>query len=223
MEPVLKSDIRGLPFGSGSGFVNPAVQGNGYVFCIKIGKSGKPWFRYVPTTEDWSIRYTEDRLPIVSSDTLISLRVADPEGAIAERWLPDEVYDKAFDAWEVARDSAYMAWKELTDPNAFQPDLPLSFRDAYSLVLGKGGYLGKDAQIALANRLRSVPSAKVSRQVRRALNQGRTDEERIKLVAEVLDEAGITAPPPREPLPDIEEHEVRLVTWVAVHGTRGLL
>lgn len=223
MEPVLKSDIRGLPFGSGSGFVNPAVQGNGYVFCIKIGKSGKPWFRYVPTTEDWSIRYTEDRLPIVSSDTLISLRVADPEGAIAERWLPDEVYDKAFDAWEVARDSAYMVWKELTDPNAFQPDLPLSFRDAYSLVLGKGGYLGKDAQIALANRLRTVPSAKVSRQVRRALNQGRTDEERIKLVAEVLDEAGITAPPPREPLPDIEEHEVRLVTWMAVHGTRGLL
>lgn len=26
--------------------------------------------------------------------------------------------------------------------------------------------------------------------------------------------------PPREPLPDIEEHEVRLVTWMAVKGTR---
>jgi len=49
-----------------------------------------------------------------------------------------------------------------------------------------------------------VPSAKVSRQVRGALNQGRTDEERIALVTEVLDEAGITAPPPREPLPDVE-------------------
>lgn len=110
----------------------------------------------------------------------------------------------------------------LTDPNAFQPDLPLSFRDAYSLVLRKGGYLGRESQIALANRLRSVPSAKVSRQVRRALNRGRTDEERIALVIEVLDEAGITAPPPREPLPDIEEHEVRLVTWMAVHGTRSL-
>ncbi len=64
-----------------------------------------------------------------------------------------------------------------------------------------------------------MPSAKVSRQVRGALNQGRTDEERIGLVTEVLDEAGITAPPPREPLPDIEEHEVRLVTWMAVQGT----
>lgn len=221
MEPTLQSDVLALPYGSGSGFVNPIVQGNGYVFCVKIGKSTKPWFRYVPVDDDWLIRYTEDRVPMVSSDTLISLRVADPENATAERWLPESVYDHAFNAWEVARDSVYLAWKELTDPNAFQPDLPLSFRDAYSLVLHKGGYLGKDAQIALANRLRSVPSAKVARQVRAALNQGATDEQRINLITEVLDEAGITAPPPREPLPDIEKHEVRLVTWLAIKGTRG--
>ncbi|MEP9385573.1 SNF2-related protein [Nocardioides cheoyonin] len=221
MEPVLKSDVLSLPYGSGSGFVNPVVRGNGYVFCVKIGKSAKPWFRYVPAHDDWTLRRTEDGEPIVSSDTLISLRVADPQNSNAERWLPEDVYDHAFDAWEVARNSVYATWKELTDPNAFQPDLPLSFRDAYSLVLRKGGYLGKDAQIALANRLRSVPSAKVARQVRGALNQGATDEQRIGLVTEVLDEAGITAPPPREPLPDIEEHEVRLVTWMAVRGTRG--
>jgi hypothetical protein len=221
MEPVLKADVLSLPYGSGSGFVNPVVHGNGYVFCVKIGKSDKPWFRYVPTQDDWTLRHTEDGQPIVSSDTLISLRVADPQNSNAERWLPEDVYDHAFDAWEVARDSVYAAWKELTDPNAFQPDLPLSFRDAYALVLRKGAYLGKDAQISLANRLRSVPSAKVSRQVRGALNQGATDEQRISLVAEVLDEAGITAPPPREPLPDIEKHEVRLVTWMAVKGTRG--
>ncbi|WP_300640665.1 SNF2-related protein [Nocardioides sp.] len=221
MEPVLKSDVLSLPYGSGSGFVNPVVHGNGYVFCVKIGKSAKPWFRYVPAHDDWTLRLTEDGEPIVSSDTLISLRVADPQDSNADRWLPEDVYDHAFDAWEVARDSVYAAWKELTDPNAFQPDLPLSFRDAYSLVLRKGGYLGKDAQISLANRLRSVPSAKVARQVRGALNQGATDEQRIGLVTEVLDEAGITAPPPREPLPDIEKHEVRLVTWMAVKGTRG--
>jgi hypothetical protein len=222
MEPLMKADVLSLPYGSGSGFVNPAVRGNGYVFCVKIGNSAKPWFRYVPTNDDWSIRYTEDGTPVVSSDTLISLRVADPQDSIADRWLPDEVYDRAFDAWEVARDSIYGTWKELTDPNAFQPDLPLSFRDAYTLVLQRGRYLDRDAQIELAGRLRSVPSAKVARQVRAALNQGRTDEERITLVTEVLDESGITAPPPREPLPGIEAHEVRLVTWMAVQGTRGL-
>lgn len=61
----------------------------------------------------------------------------------------DTVYDKAFDAWEVARNSAYDAWNELTDPNAFQPDLPLAFRDAYTLVLQRGGYLGRESQIEL--------------------------------------------------------------------------
>lgn len=220
IEPDLKSDVLSLPYGSGSGFVNPIVQGNGYVFCVKIGKSAKPWFRYVPANDDWSLRLTEDGMPIVSQDTLTSLRVADPQDLGAERWLPEDVYEYAFDAWEVARDNVYMVWQELTDPNAFQPDLPLSFRDAYSLVIRKGRYLGKDNQITLVNRLRSVPSAKVSRQVRTALNQGRTDEERINLISAVLDEAGITAPPPREPLPDIEKHEIRLVTWMAVKGTR---
>ena len=220
-DPLAKADILSLPYGSGSGFENPIVHGNGYVFCVSIGTSSKPWFRYVPAADDWSITHGEDGLPLVSSDTLISLRVADPQNATAERWLPEAVYDKAFDAWEVARDSVYTTWTELTDPNAFQPDLPLSFRDAYKLAL-RAVYLGREAQVALANRLRSVPSAKVSRQVRGALNQGRTDEERIGLVSEVLDEAGITAPPPREPLPDVEIHEVRLVTWMAVRGTRGL-
>ena len=222
MEPMLKTDVISLPYGSGSGFVNPVVHGNGYVFCVKIGQSEKPWFRYVPVSDDWCIKYNEDGRPFVSPDTLIALRAADPLHGTAERWLPDKVYDKAFDAWEVARNSAYDAWNELTDPNAFQPDLPLAFRDAYTLVLQRGGYLGRESQIELANRLRSVPSAKVSRQVRGALNQGRTDEERITLVAEVLDEAGITAPPPREPLPGVEKHEVRLVTWMAVRGTAGI-
>jgi hypothetical protein len=222
MEPMLKADVISLPFGSGSGFVNPAVHGNGYVFCINIGRSEKPWFRYVPVDDGWSIKHNETGQPLVSPDTLVALRAADPLQSTAERWLPDTVYDKAFDAWEAARDSAYDAWTELTDPNAFQPDLPLAFRDAYTLVLQRGGYLGRESQIELANRLRSVPSAKVSRQVRGALNQGRTDEERIALVTEVLNEAGITPPPPREPLPGIEKHEVRLVTWMAVRGTAGI-
>jgi len=221
MDPMRKADVISLPYGSGSGFVNPLVHGNVYVFCVKVGRSPKSWFRYVPVGEDWSVKYTDEGQPVEYSDTLTALRAADPSASSTERWLPDHVYDKAFDAWEIARDSAYNAWNDLTDPNAFEPALPLSFRDAHSLVFEHGGFLGREAQIELAKRLRSVPSAKVSRQVRGALNQGRTDEERIQLVTEVLNEAGITAPPPRDPLPDIERHEVRLVTWMAVRGTQG--
>jgi len=221
-DTTTKSDILALPYGSGSGFENPAVHGNGYVFCIRIGDSDKPWFRYVAVDEDWKIVHDDTGMPRISGDTLISLRVADPGSESAPRWLDALVYDRAFDAWEVARNDAYTAWSELTDPNAFQPDMPLSFRDAHQLVFRAGGYLGRETQIDLANRLRSVPSAKVARQMRRALNEGRTDEERIGLLTEVLEEAGITAPPPRDPLPDVEPHEVRLVTWMAVRGTRDI-
>jgi hypothetical protein len=219
-DPLARGEILALPYSSGSGFENPVVNGNGYVFCIKIGTSPKPWFRYVPVNEEWDLIPDANGDPAFSSDTLLSLRVADPQSTITERWLPDEVYDKAFDAWEVARDSVYTTWTQLTDPNALQPDLPLSFRDAYQLVVWSGGYLG-DERIELLRRLSSVPSVKVARQVRGALNAGRTDEERITLITQVLDEAGITAPPPRVPLPAIEKHEVRLVTWMAVSGTRN--
>lgn len=215
-----KADILSLPYGSGSGFENPAVHGNGYVFCIRIGDSPKPWFRYVAVDEDWALTRDDAGNPRISGDTLVSLRVADPGSASTPRWLDEFVYDHAFDAWEVARTDAYTTWNELTDPNAIQPDMPLAFRDAHQLVFRAGGYLGREEQIDVANRLRSVPSAKVARQVRRALNEGRTDEERIGLITEVLVEAGITPPPPREPLPDVEPHEVRLVTWMAVRGTR---
>lgn len=215
---VDKGDVLSLPFGSGSGFESSAALGNGYVFCIKIGDSPKPWFRYVPADDDWNVTEAPDGAPVVSADTLMSLRVADPGNQHTARALPDHVYEKAFDAWEVARDHAHAAWTELTDPNAFQPEVPLSFRDANQLVFRAGGYLGREAQVELAGRLRSVPSAKVARQMRAAFNEGRTDEERLGLITAVLDDAGITAPPPREPLPEVEPHEVRLLAWMAVRG-----
>ncbi|WIM73315.1 C-terminal helicase domain-containing protein [Corynebacterium suedekumii] len=219
-DTIIKADMRSLPYGSGSGFENPAVRGNGYVFCIRIGDSPKPWFRYVAVDEDWAPTYDDTGHARLSDDTLLSLRIADPGSEHTPRWLDELVYDKAFDAWEIARNDVYTAWSKLTDPNAFQPSMPLSFRDARQLVFRAGGYLGREKQIDLATRLLSVPSTKVARQMRRALTEGRTDEERIELIAEVLEKAGITAPPSREPLPDVEPHEVRLVSWLAVRGTR---
>lgn len=214
-----KTEITKLPFASGSGFESPNLQGNGFVFCIRIGESVKPWFRFVPVDESWQVVRNGEGIPQVSTDTLVALRSADPGNAETERWLPDMVYEQAFDAWTVARDDAFEEWQKLTDPSSLQPDVPLSFRDAYDLVLRAGGYLGREEMTSLAGRLQSVPSKKVEREMRKALNNGRTDEERIALVTEVLDDAGIVAPPRRESLPPVEPHQVRLVAWMAVRGT----
>ena len=75
----------------------------------------------------------------------------------------------------------------------------------------------------------TLASAKRSVAVDLATASGRESLHRLLRAAAVLvtdspqllDEAGITAPPPRDPLPAVEKHEIRLVAWLAVHGTRG--
>ena len=126
-DSLLRSDMQALPFGSGSGFESDLVAGNGYVFCVRIGSSPKPWFRYVAADEQWRVKTNEHGVPVISADTLTALRVADPQDSSKSRWLPDDVYDHAFDAWSVARDDCFATWSSLTDPSALEPDLPLSF------------------------------------------------------------------------------------------------
>jgi len=216
-DPQLTSEYKDLPYGSGSGFESTFVEGNGYVFCVKIAGRPQPWFRHVRVDKEWNVCEGENG-PMVHLDTLQSLMVADPGGPDTERWMTDEVYDKAFDAWVVARESIWQAWEKLTDPHNLEPDVPKAFREAADLVLQSGSFLGVEAQTELRLRLGSVPIPKVNRAVRAALNEGKTDEQRITFVKTVLDDAGIQIPPPPEPMPPVNIEEVRLVAWMAVKG-----
>ncbi|EPR77226.1 helicase, SNF2 family [Leifsonia rubra CMS 76R] len=215
-----KDEILSLPYGSGSGFENPNVEGNGYVFCIKIGEHAKPWFRYVPVDSDWAPIIEADAY-VVLDDTLRSLVAADPQKPNTQRWMSDEVYERAFDSWTVARDDAFARWTFLTDVANLTPDSPKSFRDARDLVYRSGDFLSQDQQLDLLLKLQSVPSAKVARAVRAALKEGSTPREQIELVADQIEAAGIQAPPKVEPLDPVTEREVRLVVWMAVRGTRA--
>jgi hypothetical protein len=225
-DPVLAAEFQELPYGSGSGFENPHAVGNGYVFCVRIADHPQPWFRYVRTDSDWNVLFAApspdaEPVPQIYADTLSSLVAADPSGPDTPRWMTDEVYDKAFDAWLIARDSVHQAWEKLTDPFNLQPDVPKAFRDAADIVFRAGGFLGAAEQEDLRLRLGAVPTAKVSRAVRAALNEGNTDEQRILMVKDILDAAGIQIPPPPQPLPYVTPEEVRLVAWMAVKGGRS--
>ncbi len=219
-DPLLAREAKDLPYGSGSGYENPRLDGNAYVFCVKIAGHPQPWFRLVPVTADWE-PIDFDSVPAVqadprNADTLRALIAADPGGPRTPRWMDDTVYDRAYDAWAVAQESIHERWQELTDPNNLQPESPKSFRDAFDLVRSEGGFL--DDQRGTLARLRAVPSAKVAKSVRRALNEGRTAREQIELVLAEIDAAGIQAPPPVRPLPVVAVGEVRLVAWMAVKG-----
>lgn len=215
-DPVLAREAKDLPYGSGSGYENARLNGNAYVFCVKIAGHAQPWFRLVPVTNGWEPLFIDGEA-VIHSDTLRALITADPGGSRTPRWMDGTVYDHAYDAWAITQASIHARWQELTDPNNLQPDSPKSFRDAFDLVRAEGGFLND--QRGTLQRLRAVPSKKVERSVRRALNEGRTPRERIDLILTELDAAGIQAPPAVTPLPAAALGEVRLVAWMAVKGT----
>jgi hypothetical protein len=210
-----KHDVERLPYGSGSGFINPRMRTNGYVFCIKIADHPQPWFRFVPVDKEWNL-ILEKGAPSVIDDTLTSLVAADPIHAEVGRIMDDRIYDKAFDAWVVAKENAHAAWEYLTDGTNLAPEAPKSFRDSYTLVSRSGGHLGPESQRDLLQRLNSVPSKRVERAVRQLLNGNESESEKVNLIRDEVIAAGllpVTVPPG---LPAVSEAEVRLVTWMAV-------
>lgn len=216
-DPFTRHDVEALPYGSGSGFENSRIHGNGYVFCIKIGTHFKPWFRYVPVDQNWSPFQVDGKF-VVNDDMLTSLVAADPGVSTQERWMNKGVYDQAFEAWKVARDSAYSDWTYLTDPMNLKPDSPKAFRDASQLVFQSGQFLTSEIQLDLIGKLNAVPSKKVERAVRLALSMPGSDQERILAVKEEVEAAGLQKPEPAKPLDAVTQNQVRLVCWMAVKG-----
>ena len=216
-DPFTRHAVEALPYGSGSGFENPRIRSNGFVFCIKIGSHGKPWFRFVPVDSNWQI-YSENAYPVVNDDMLASLIAADPVKAETERWMTPDVYDRAFDAWSAAQANVYKAWTYLTDANNLKSDSPKAFRDASQLVFQHGQFLSAEVQMELIGKLNAVPSKKVERAVRTALSIEGSVKEKILAVKEEIEAAGIQKPEPAKPLTAVNVNQIRLVCWMAVKG-----
>lgn len=218
MDHPAANEAAALPFGSGSGFVNPRIPVSGYVFCVKVGKHEKPWFRFIQTDENWNPVLKDDGSTRLSEESLVSLIAADPKSESEPRVLPDEAYSKVFDAWELAQDHVFRKWSELADTRNIGPKPPKSFLKARELVMEHGDFLSHEHQISVLNRLNAVPANKVERAVSKVLKEEVSTRQKIQNVIEILDDAGIQAPPRTEALPAVKEHEVRLVVWMAVQG-----
>ncbi len=212
---TLQDQVKHLPYGAGSGFVNPKAKSNGYVFCVKIANHKDPWFRYVRANDDWSIALQEGK-PLIQEEHLFSLTMADPRDPNMSRELPELAFQGAFDAWKVAQQSIHETWMKLTDPNNIQAEPPKSFLDAAAVVKKKGHTLGALLQESALRRLRSVPSHRVARAMRTILNSDKADEDLLSSIIELLDAEGIQPAPEPKPLDEVNISEVRLVAWMAV-------
>lgn len=215
---ALRGRLEDLPYGIGSGFVNPSVSGRSFVFCMKMGDTGHIWFRNVNADDAWQPVADEDGRVVVD-DTLISLVTADPGKPDRPRSLPDEAFRAAYEAWALAQEDAHDEWMRSTDPNALAAEIPASFRDAREVILNQGGHLGA-AQLQTIKRLNTVPNAKARKAMRAALRTPGKPETVVAAIVQVLDGFGIQPAEKVEPLPPIARDDVRLIAWMAVEGTK---
>ena len=240
-------EVLGLPWASGSGFRNPdarstpasssasasasAAPGMAAASMAagptdspglrRCGLRGLPSRPVLPLRADLAGLATAQgrcgRARSHSRDTLQALIAADPVREDTARELPAEAYDRAFDAWDIARRDVWEEWMRLVDPANLQPDLPKAFRDAAELLHRHGAkVVGTDELEGLIPRFQTVPSARVQRDVRAILNAEEPDAEKVRRLRDFAQQAGLKRPTPVEPLPEVAEEEVHLVAWMAV-------
>lgn len=217
--PTVKDKLSQLPLGIGSGFANPRVGKSGYVFCLRMGLHEAPWFRFVETDEQWEALHDEEGNPVVSDEALVSLVISDPQDHDTERTVSDEAYDRAFDAWSIARQHAFSQYSELTDPAAMEPKPPKAFREAKALIAKSAKHLKPEEVESAVLRLQSVPLKKVERKVGQILKKDISKKLMIDEIIAVLIESGVQPNPKPKPLAPISEEQVEVVAWMAVEGT----
>jgi hypothetical protein len=217
--PKVKDKLARLPIGIGSGFQNSGVGHTGFVFCLRMGAHETPWFRFVETDTNWQPLVDMEGKPVVSDEALVSLVVADPRDRTTPREVDDEAYDKAFEAWDVARTHAFTRYSELTDPAAMEPKPPKAFRDAKTLIASSAQHLTQLQIEDAVLRLQSVPPKKVERKVGGILKQELSKQAMIDEIITVLVQNGIQPNRKPKPLPRISEDQVEVVAWMAVRGT----
>ncbi len=217
--PAQMQDVKALPYGSGSGFVNRRAARSGYVFCIRVGDGdfAPPRFRFVPADDDWRPIIGSDRRPLVNDDTLAALVAADPVDDQTGRELSEQAYDRAFDAWEAAREHVYKEWMFLTDPKNLKPDVPKALREAAELVYEHGEALTPEERDDLLARLNTRPGARIEKAVRELVRAGEDAPARkVRRLRELVREAGLQPARIPDPLPPIAREDIHLVVWTAV-------
>lgn len=215
----LRKRLSLLPHNIGSGFTNPAQQGNTFVFCMRMGSTNQVWFRNVSVDHRWNPVGSDETGWQVEDDTLKSLIAADPGDRRTPRSLDDETFSAAYNAWEIARNHALSEWTKSTDPNNLRPVLPKSFIEASGFLVSATHELTAERERETIQRLNSVPSTRAKNAMRKALNADyESDADKVAAIIEVLDQFGIQPAQPVKPLKQIDESDIRLVAWMAVRG-----
>ena len=200
-----EDQVTSLPWAAGSGFVGDTP---GYFFCARIGE--EVFMRFLPEETD------EDDEEIVQ-DTLTCLkRIECTEET--ERSLPNSMRDRVYDEWETARADIYTQWQEQTDPLNVQPDIRRLFREVAQYL--RENWPDDMTQDELQETVEAV-EAPWGRRYERELREIYEDEslapiEKSRKLIEKVEDLGLQPFEAPDPLPQIQEDEVKLICWMVV-------
>jgi hypothetical protein len=195
--------IRSLPWGAGSGFRGAAQKG--HFFCARVGE--RLFMRFVPGGGQQIIKDTLGCL------RLISCREDTP------RDLPRELEESAYNAWMLARKNIFDEWMFATDPANLQPRVRPALRAAANHLrkFPPPGMIQQEVD-RLVESVEAPWGVRYEKQIREAMESG-GGAAASTAIAETVRRLGLEPFKAPEPLPPIEEQDVRLICWMAVDAS----
>lgn len=194
--------ITSLPWAAGSGFRGDTP---GYFFCARVGD--EVFMRFVPDEAEADI----------VDDTLTCLRRIECSSD-TDRDLPSSFKSGVYDAWEDAKADIYEQWQEQTDPRSVQPDVPKVFREAIQHLrdYAPEGLTQSELEETIDSLGAPWPT-RYEREMRDITRDESLDpQEKSQRIVEKAEELGLQPYDAPEPLPPIQQKEVKLVCWLAV-------
>lgn len=203
--------IAALPWGSGSGM---AVERDdvhpGYVFCARVGDHPTALYRYVG--------FADGPEHVLVGDTLACLDYAyPPQGFDTPRHLDEPTYERAFDAWSIAKADIEVSWNRAADPANLTPPVPAAMNRAAELVRSnRPPEMTVEEADRLVDALQAPYPERIVRSIRHAMGSTNEPVEQVRAIAAYARDLGLEPSPPPEPLPEITEDDVHLVCWLAI-------
>jgi len=213
-----EEQVTGLPWAAGSGFRGDIP---GYFFCARVGDD--VFMRFLPADSDderaepHSDADDEESEDNIVRDTLTCLKRIECRSE-TERVLPDEMREQLYDEWKRARADIYRQWQEQTDPLNVQPDIRKLFRQVGQHL--RDHWQSDLTQEKLQRTVQSV-EAPWGRRYERELREIYEDDaigpiEKSRQIVDKVDELGLQPFEAPDPLPPIEEDEVKLICWMVI-------
>ncbi len=203
--------IVNLPWKVGSGMRKGSEKG---VFFFATVGDKRTYLRFVRADEDWQPLATEAAIE-KEMGTCLKLIETDED---TETILPVGIEENVFDFWDVARNDILADWDFETDPRNIQPKVrPLNARVAQFIDENRPGEVSEDR----IRRALDVVETPWSRRDERMLRREFDDESdagsaKATRLIEWIISTGLEPIEPPEPLPPIEEEEIRLIVWLAI-------